>query len=60
MDEEDGQISFHPAFLQVSSPGRPHETIASSIVGSEQMPPCHKKARNVCLQRNKHEAITSL
>ena len=40
-------------------PGRPHETIASSIVGSEQMPPCHKKARNVCLQRNQHGANAS-
>lgn len=41
--------SLHPAYSRASSPGRPHGTNASLIIGSEQLPLYSKKARNVYL-----------
>ena len=37
------------SYSQASSPDRPHETNASLIIGSEQLPLYSKKARNVYL-----------
>ena len=43
------QYFIHHPFLPIWLPGRPHGTKTSLIMGSKQMPPCHKRARNVCL-----------
>ena len=48
------------SYLRASSPSLPHGTNASLIIGSEQMPPCHERARNVCLQKYRLYTIASL